>query len=107
MPCGSGGFWGVCAKSIDEQMSAIRQPDMYVLGDIEKLDDDLKVIRDQGNFMKIRTALPTVNERSSALLVQVEKLSFTPPLQRGVSALASAWKPFKRFPILFAVPTPG
>jgi hypothetical protein len=42
MPCGSGGFWGVCAKRIDEQISAIRQPEICVLSDIEKLDDDLK-----------------------------------------------------------------
>jgi hypothetical protein len=41
------------------------------------------------------------------VLVQFENFSFTPPLQRGASALAWDWKPFKRFPISFAVPTPG
>jgi hypothetical protein len=79
MPWGSGGFWGVCAKSIDEQMSAIRQPEIYVLRDIDKLDDDLKLIRDQGNFMKIRTALPTVNEQSSAAWELIPQNVFSSP----------------------------
>jgi hypothetical protein len=46
MPCGSGGFWGVCPRSIVEQIRAIREPEIYVLRDIEKLADDLKLIRD-------------------------------------------------------------
>jgi outer membrane receptor protein involved in Fe transport len=33
----------------------------------------------------------------------LRNLSFTPSLQRGVSALAKEWKPFKRFAIVFAV----